>query len=138
MLGCQAAGSAAMVEGRDVPDPDTVATAIRIGAPVRREEAAAAALDSGGAFVAVPDEEILHWFRRLASEEGVFCEPSSATSVAGLARAVASGDVVRGSRVVCVLTGHGLKDPDTAIARADAPIRVAATFDALEAVAFGS
>jgi len=135
MLGAQAAGSAAMVEGRDVERPDTVATAIRIGAPVRRTEAAAAASESGGGFVAVPDEEILGWFRRLAREEGIFCEPSSATSVAGLARARAAGQVPEGARVVCVLTGNGLKDPDTALRDLELPPPVPARREAIERIA---
>jgi threonine synthase len=132
LLGAQAEGSASMVLGQDVAHPDTVATAIRIGAPVRRAEAAAAAEESAGAFVAVPDAEILHWFGRLAAEEGVFCEPSSATSVAGLARARADGRVPAGARVVCVLTGHGLKDPESAIGRSAPPRRVPAERAALE------
>jgi threonine synthase len=135
MLGAQAAGSAAMVEGRDVERPDTVATAIRIGVPVRRTEAAAAASESGGGFVAVPDEEILGWFRRLAAEEGIFCEPSSATSVAGLARARAAGQVPEGARVVCVLTGNGLKDPDTALRDLALPPPVPARREAIERIA---
>jgi threonine synthase len=135
MLGAQAAGSAAMVEGRDVERPETVATAIRIGAPVRRAEAAAAASESGGGFVSVPDDEILGWFRRLAAEEGVFCEPSSATSVAGLARARAAGQVPEGARVVCVLTGNGLKDPDTALRDLDRPPPVPARREAIERIA---
>ena len=132
LLGVQAAGSAAMVEGRDVTSPDTVATAIRIGAPVRRSQAAAAATESGGGFVAVPDAEILHLFGRLAAEEGVFCEPSSATAVAGLQRARAAGSVPPGARVVCVLTGHGLKDPDSAIGQSPPPRRLPARRDAIE------
>jgi len=132
VLGCQAEGAASMVRGADVAAPETIATAIRIGAPVRRVEAALAASESGGGFVAVPDEEILSWYARLAAEEGVFCEPSSATSVAGLARAVRDGRVAAGSRVVCVLTGHGLKDPETALASSQAVAEVAADLDALE------
>ncbi len=132
LLGAQAAGSAAMVEGRDVSQPNTVATAIRIGAPVRRAEAAAAADASGGTFAAVPDAEILHWFGRLAAEEGVFCEPSSATCVAALARARQDGTVPEGARVVCVLTGHGLKDPDSAIGQSRPPQRLAAEREAIE------
>jgi threonine synthase len=134
LLGCQAAGSAAMVAGIDVPRPETVATAIRIGAPVRRQEAATAARESEGGFVAVPDDEILDWYARLAREEGIFCEPSSAASIAGLARARADGRVPPGVRVVCVLTGHGLKDPDTALARSAAAHEVDAELGALEAL----
>ncbi len=134
LLGCQAEGSAAMVRGEDVLAPETLATAIRIGAPVRRVEAGEAATRSGGGFVAVDDDTIVHWYRRLAAEEGVFCEPSSATSVAGLAAARADGRVPAGARVVCVLTGHGLKDPETAIGVSAAPLSIPAQRDALERV----
>jgi threonine synthase len=132
LLGVQAEGSAAMVAGVDVARPQTVATAIRIGAPVRRREAAAAASESGGGFVAVPDAEILHWFSRIAAEEGVLCEPSSAAAVAGLARARRAGTVPAGARVVCVLTGHGLKDPETAIAQSPRPATIPVERAALE------
>ncbi len=135
LLGCQAAGSAAMLQDDDVAQPETIATAIRIGSPVRRVEAMRAARESEGGFVAAPDEEILDWWQRIAQLEGVFCEPSSATSVAGLARGRAAGTVEEGARVVCVLTGHGLKDPDTAIARSPAVVRAPATFEALERIA---
>jgi threonine synthase len=134
LLGCQAEGSAAMVRGVDVAQPETVATAIRIGAPVRRVEAATAARESGGGFVAVPDAEILDWYGRLARDEGVFCEPSSAASVAGLARACADARVPAGSRVVCVLTGHGLKDPGTALGRTAPAHEVDAELPALESL----
>ena len=132
LLGGQAEGSAAMVRGEDVPEPATVATAIRIGAPVRRREAAAAVARMGGGFEAVPDQEILRWYRRLAAEEGVFCEPSSAAGVAALARARAAGIVPEGARVVCVLTGAGLKDPDTAIGSGREPLAVPAERGAIE------
>jgi threonine synthase len=135
LLGCQAAGSAAMLQDTDIAQPQTVATAIRIGSPVRRVEAARAARESEGGFVAAPDEEILDWWQRIAQLEGVFCEPSSATSVAGLARGRVAGTVAEGERVVCVLTGHGLKDPDTAVARSPGVVRAAATFEALERIA---
>jgi threonine synthase len=134
LLGCQAAGSAAMVHGVDIHEPETIATAIRIGRPVRREEAARAARESEGAFVAAGDAEILDWYARVARLEGIFCEPSSATSLAGLAEARRTGIVAEGERVVCVLTGHGLKDPDTASARGADVIHVAATREALERV----
>jgi threonine synthase len=124
-----------MLQEDDIAEPDTVATAIRIGSPVRRAEAAKAARESEGGFVAAPDEEILDWWKRIAELEGVFCEPSSATSVAGLARARASGTVEEGERVVCVLTGHGLKDPETAVARSAGVLRAPATLEALERIA---
>ncbi len=137
LLGCQADGSAAMVRGEDVLEPETVATAIRIGRPVRRVEAAAAARESEGGFVAVSDDEILRWYERIARLEGVFCEPSSATSVAGVARARAAGTIVEGERVVCVLTGHGLKDPGSASALGAEVITLPATRHAIEQIAFG-
>jgi threonine synthase len=135
LLGCQAAGAAAMLQDTDIAAPETIATAIRIGAPVRRHEAARAVQEAEGGFVAAPDEEILDWYGRIARLEGVFCEPSSATSVAGLARARAAGTVAEGERVVCVLTGHGLKDPDTATAEGAEVVRATATLAALERIA---
>jgi threonine synthase len=114
MLGFQAEGAAPLVNGAPVPNPETVASAIRIGNPARWEEAVDAMRASGGAIAAVSDEQILDAYRFLASREGVFCEPASAASVAGvLAHGVGDAD-----RVVCVLTGHGLKDPQTALSRA--------------------
>jgi threonine synthase len=115
LFGFQAAGAAPLVEGRVVEHPETVASAIRIGKPVRWEDAMAAARDSRGAIRAVTDEEILAAFRLLASREGMFCEPASAASVAGLLKYGADG----AEQVVCVLTGRGLKDPETAIANND-------------------
>ncbi len=111
MLGFQAAGAAPLVQGAPVEKPETVASAIRIGNPARWEEAMSAVTESRGAIEAVTDEEILTAYRLLASSEGVFCEPASAASVAGLLKHGAEG----ASRVVCVLTGHGLKDPQTAL-----------------------
>ncbi|MGI8727168.1 MAG: threonine synthase [Solirubrobacterales bacterium] len=118
--GFQAAGSAPLVHGARVAEPETVASAIRIGNPARWEEAMAALTDSRGRIAAVTDEQILSAYRLLASTEGVFCEPASAASVAGI---LSHGlPVVEGGRppetVVCVLTGHGLKDPDTALGTA--------------------
>ncbi len=137
MLGSQAAGSAAMVHGEDVLQPETIATAIRIGAPVRREEAGAAARDSGGGFAAATDREILDWFGYVVRDEGVFCEPSSAASLAGLANARRDGLVPEGAEVVCVLTGNGLKDPDTAISESAPPITIPAERAALERIVLG-
>jgi threonine synthase len=111
MLGFQAEGAAPLVIGRRVAQPETVASAIRIGNPARWEEAMAAMTESGGAIDVVSDAEILAAYRWLAAHEGVFCEPASAAGVAGLLRHGA-GDA---RRVVCVLTGHGLKDPQTAL-----------------------
>jgi threonine synthase len=114
MLGFQAAGAAPIVQDRVVEQPQTVATAIRIGNPATWAGAIAARDESGGRIDAVTDEEILAAYRSLASTEGVFCEPSSAASVAGVTKLAASGDLDRDALVVCVLTGAGLKDPETA------------------------
>jgi threonine synthase len=122
LLGAQAAGAAPMVSGRIVERPETIATAIRIGNPARWREAAAALEESGGRICAVTDDEILRAYRLAAHSEGVFCEPSSAAGLAGLAKGLREGWLdLRGKRVVCVLTGHGLKDPDTAIQGVAAP-----------------
>jgi len=115
LFGFQAEGAAPLVLGKPVEHPETVASAIRIGNPVRWEDAITAARDSRGSIRAVSDEEILAAFRLLASKEGMFCEPASAASVAGLLKYGAEG----AEQVVCVLTGRGLKDPETAIAHND-------------------
>jgi threonine synthase len=115
LLGFQAQGAAPLVTGKPVEHPETVASAIRIGNPVRWEDAVAAATESRGAIRAVSDEEILAAFRLLGSREGMFCEPASAASVAGLLKYGADG----AEQVVCVLTGRGLKDPQAAIANND-------------------
>ncbi|MBI4546063.1 MAG: threonine synthase [Gemmatimonadetes bacterium] len=116
MLGVQAAGAAPLVLGHPVERPETVATAIRIGRPATWEPALAAAHDSGGAILAVEDEEILEAYHEVARREGVFCEPASAAGIAGLRRAVRAGQVEPQQRCVCILTGHGLKDPERALA----------------------
>ena len=118
MLGFQAAGAAPIVLGHPVLDPDTIATAIRIGNPASWRLADAARAESGGLIHSVTDEQILIAYRLLAEREGVFAEPASAAAVAGLLQASAAGLVPAGSVVVCTLTGHGLKDPDTAVAGA--------------------
>jgi threonine synthase len=115
LFGFQAQGAAPLVTGKPVEHPETVASAIRIGNPVRWEDAVAAATESRGTIRAVSDEEILAAFRLLGSREGMFCEPASAASVAGLLKYGADG----AEQVVCVLTGRGLKDPETAIANND-------------------
>ncbi len=117
MIGWQAAGAAPIVRGEVVADPQTVASAIRIGNPASWRQAEAARDESEGAIDAVTDEEIMEAYRLLAQEEGIFCEPASAACVAGLLK-MASGDrksEVGDRTVVCVITGHGLKDPDTAL-----------------------
>ena len=113
MMGFQAAGAAPLVTGQAVANPETLATAIRIGNPASWKQAIAASEASRGSFAAVTDAEILDAYRLLASEEGIFCEPASAASVAGLLKV--KDQVPTGATVVCVLTGNGLKDPDTAI-----------------------
>ena len=125
LYGFQAEGAAPLVHGRPVENPETVASAIRIGNPARWEEAMAAFTSSRGRVAAVSDDQILDAYRLLASREGVFCEPASAASVAGILAhglPVAEGDPAPGT-VVCVLTGHGLKDPDTALGKAPSVIR---------------
>jgi threonine synthase len=122
LLGFQAAGAAPIVLGHPIEHPETVATAIRIGRPASWKPAEAAARESGGSITAVSDEQILEAYRFLASEEAVFCEPASAASVAGLL----ASDVPAGATVVCILTGHGLKDPEIAIAQGSTPDTVAA------------
>jgi len=114
MLGFQAAGAAPIVENRPIEQPETIATAIRIGNPATWVGAVAARDESRGSISAVTDDEILAAYRSLAEVEGVFCEPSSAASVAGVTKLAAAGSLDRDSLVVAVLTGAGLKDPDTA------------------------
>ena len=114
MLGFQAAGAAPLVLGRPVEEPETLATAIRIGNPASWAKAIGARDESGGAIEAVTDDEILAAWQALAEEEGIFCEPSSAAGVAGVTRAARDGTLARDATVVCVLTGTGLKDPSTA------------------------
>ncbi len=129
MFDFQADGAAPIVLGHPVQNPETVATAIRIGNPASWYGASAAATESGGLIEAVTDEEILSAYRFLAREESVFCEPASAASVAGLLKF----GVPPGSRVVCVLTGHGLKDPDIAIGQIAVPKAVDADLGAVRA-----
>jgi threonine synthase len=136
LLAGQAEGAAPLVTGRPVPHPETVATAIRIGNPARLDEALSAVSESDGGIRALPDAEILLAYRVLAQDEGVFCEPASAASVGALLRAAADGLVEPGSTVVCVLTGHGLKDPDTAGAEGAEILRCPPQIDRLEALAF--
>jgi threonine synthase len=121
MLGFQASGAAPFVRGGPVSKPQTIATAIRIGNPASWDLAVAARDDSGGAIKAVTDRQILAAYRLLAREEAVFVEPASAASVAGLLQAHEEGLIQPGSRVVCTLTGNGLKDPDWAISGAPTP-----------------
>jgi threonine synthase len=131
MWGFQAAGAAPLVHGRPVERPETVATAIRIGAPASWEKALAARDESGGRIEAVSDDEILAAYRDLAHLEGVFCEPASAASVAGLRKVAATGDLDPDATVVAVITGHGLKDPHTAQRQVPGVIEAAPTLGAV-------
>ena len=133
MLGWQAAGAAPLVHGAPVANPETVASAIRIGNPARWEEAMDAVTSSHGAIRAVSDAEIIAAYRLLAAREGVFCEPASAAGVAGLLKYGADG----ARRVVCVLTGHGLKDPQTALAHAGSVVPCEPTMAAVEQAVLG-
>ncbi|MEE9493060.1 MAG: threonine synthase [Gammaproteobacteria bacterium] len=117
MVGYQASGAAPFLRGEMVDDPDTVATAIRIGHPQSWKQAWAVKEESGGWFDECTDEEILAAQKLLTEKEGIFCEPASATSVAGALRDIKNGKIPEGSKIVCTLTGHGLKDPDTAISQ---------------------
>jgi threonine synthase len=125
LFGFQAAGAAPIVAGAPVKDPQTIATAIRIGNPASWDKAVAAAKESEGAILAVTDREILSAYRKIA-HEGLFAEPASAASVAGLLQISERGDLPKGAIVVCVLTGHGLKDPEWAITGAAHPPSVPA------------
>jgi threonine synthase len=133
MLGFQAAGAAPIVTGSPVASPQTIATAIRIGNPASWQQAIAARDESGGDIQAVTDRQILSAYRLLAQREGVFVEPASAASVAGLLQAREAGVVRAGERVVCTVTGNGLKDPDWAISGAPKPVTVAASAEAAAA-----
>ena len=133
MLGFQAAGAAPLVLGAPVEHPETIASAIRIGNPARWEDAMSAMTASNGAIQAVTDEQIIDAYRFLAEREGVFCEPASAASVAGLLAHGARG----AERIVCVLTGHGLKDPQTALERAGTVVPCDPELTAIERAVLG-
>ncbi len=130
MRGFQAAGAAPIVKGEPVRSPSTIATAIRIGNPASWQQALAARDESGGAIEAVTDRDILNAYRLLARSEGVFVEPASAASVAGLLQAHREGTIPSGQRIVCTVTGNGLKDPEWAIAGAPAPTTIPAEVSA--------
>jgi threonine synthase len=138
MVGYQAAGAAPFILGHPIDHPETVATAIRIGHPQSWHGAQSAVEESGGWFDACSDDEILAAQKRLAEWEGVFCEPASATSVAGALRDIEGGKIPEGSSVVCTLTGHGLKDPDIAIRQSGAEVvTVEASLDAVKGAILG-
>jgi len=122
MVGYQAAGAAPFIAGKMVDNPETVATAIRIGHPQSWDKAWQVQKESGGWFDKCEDTEILAAQKLLAEKEGIFCEPASAASLAGAIRDIKNGKIKAGSRVVCTLTGHGLKDPDTAIKQSSSPV----------------
>jgi threonine synthase len=122
LVGFQAAGAAPIVEDRVFKDPETIATAIRIGNPASWQRAVRARDESGGLIDKVTDQEILKAYRLLAQTEGIFCEPASAASLAGVAKLIGSGYFPTGTKVVAVLTGHGLKDPDQAMAVSERPL----------------
>ena len=115
MMGFEAEGAAAIVKGHPIETPDTVASAIRVGNPASWKKAVKARDESGGTIDSVTDDEILEAYTMMAREEGIFCEPASAASVAGLLKLARGGMRLNQSRVVCVITGSGLKDPDTAV-----------------------
>lgn len=131
MMGFQAAGSAPIVLGHPIEKPETIATAIRIGNPASWKSAVEAAEQSGGVIDKVTDHEILEAYHYLASKEGLFVEPASAASVAGLMKARGGGLVESGETVVCILTGHGLKDPERAIDESEEPVVMAPDADAI-------
>ena len=122
MVGYQAAGSAPFIAGKMIDNPETIATAIRIGHPQSWDKAWQVQKDSNGWFDKCSDEDILAAQKLLAQKEGVFCEPASATSLAGALHDIKKGRIPEGSRIVCTLTGHGLKDPDTAIKQSTGPM----------------
>ncbi|WP_052042669.1 MULTISPECIES: threonine synthase [Prochlorococcus] len=121
MMGFQASGSAPLVLNKRIENPNTIATAIRIGNPVNRDNAYIVKEKSNGKFTAVTDEEIIKAYKLIAKEEGIFCEPASAASIAGLIKI--KDEIPKNSKVVCVLTGNGLKDPDTAINNNDSSFK---------------
>ena len=132
LLGAQAAGAAPLVAGHPIANPETRATAIRIGNPARWGEAIIALTESNGHVLAVTDDEIFEAYHLLAQVEGVFCEPSSAAAVAGLLKSVKGGSVEpEGQTFVCVLTGHGLKDPDSAVSGAVNSVAIPARTESL-------
>lgn len=131
MLGYQSSGAAPFLRGAMVDKPETVASAIRIGHPVSWKHAWCVKNESGGWFDELSDGEILHVQKLLAQSEGIFCEPASAVSLAGVLKNLEQGRIGEGVSIVCTLTGHGLKDPDIAIAQSDKPILVDATKTAI-------
>jgi threonine synthase len=132
MMGFQAAGAAPIVLDRVIEQPETIASAIRIGNPASWQSAVAARDESGGAIESATDEELLDAYKLLAATEGILAEPASAISIAGVIKKQKAGMFRKGDVVVCTLTGHGLKDPDTAIRASTQPIRIAADMKLLK------
>jgi threonine synthase len=134
MMGFEAEGSAAIVQGKAIPNPKTIASAIRIGNPASWKGAVAARDESGGVIDCVTDEEILNAYRLLAVKEGIFGEPASAASLAGLLKKAKSGTDFSNKRVVCIVTGTGLKDPDTALKSAHTIPEIPADLETIEKI----
>ena len=134
MIGFQAEGAAPIVRGKRIMEPSTIATAIKIGNPASWKNAERARDESGGLIDMVSDEEIVKAYRLLASRMGIFAEPASAASIAGLAKLSGQGFFKKDDTVVCTLTGHGLKDPDRAVKCANRPVRISAEIDSLKRV----
>lgn len=135
MMGFQAEGAAPLVTGKPVKSPETIATAIRIGNPASWKQAIAAKEESAGVIDSVTDKEILEAYKTLAETEGVFCEPASAAGVAGLIKYLKAGKLekrIAKLRIVCILTGHGLKDPECAIRTIEKPVSIPPSMDALK------
>jgi threonine synthase len=124
MIGWQAEGAAPIVKGFPIKNPQTIATAIKIGNPYSWQPALQAARESNGFIDAVSDDEILYAYKLVASTEGVFCEPASAASVAGVIKSVKKGLFKGGEVITCTLTGNGLKDPDTVIKASEKPVEL--------------
>lgn len=137
MLGFEAEGAAAIVRGKPIAMPETIATAIRIGNPASWEKAEAAARESAGLIDFVTDDEILSAYKSLAQREGLFVEPASAAGLAGVKKLTAKGYFKKGDKVVCILTGNGLKDPDTALGSIAPPESVEPTLAAVEKIIWG-
>lgn len=131
MLGFQAEGAAPIVRGKVIENPETIATAIRIGNPASWKQAVAARDESGGLIDMVTDEEILDAYQMMAQLEGIFCEPASAASLAGVVKLYRKGFFKKGESIVLTITGHGLKDPDTAIRISQKPITLPPTKEAV-------
>ena len=135
MFGFEAEGAASIVKGERIMKPETIATAIRIGNPASWKQAEAARDESGGIIDSVTDEEIIEAYRTMARTEGILAEPASAASVAGLYKSYKAGKIAEGSTIACVLTGNGLKDPDSAIKYSNTPVqKVSSNLEKIAAV----